>query len=248
MCTCICVFLEFNFSFDLGRQENSSSSFASWDEVYTWCVFSHMCAQLYILPESCERLAKVNLCVSSPFSLFLCLHEDALPPSSARSSFSLALCADDKMCPRGFETFSLRERTREHRRLPALQNAINATTKVLRAAPPLTISTSRPAKLLIKNTHHRSAAPRLANARAVREELLVRWKHKCSACSLEKWRMQSTCLFANHNIECVKTHNRVSNSGNWEPGRPWYFRFLTSYESLLNIWPLLILTTMMFRG
>jgi hypothetical protein len=115
-----CVFLEFNFSFDLGRQENSSSSFASWDEVHAWCVFSHMCAQLYILPARAAAPSPLPPpCKSKPAShprshyFFACAPPTKTPPPSARSSFSLALCADDKMCPRGFETFSLRERTRD---------------------------------------------------------------------------------------------------------------------------------------
>lgn len=142
MCMCSCVFLEFNFSFDLGRQENSSSSFASWSKMrYMVCILSHMRPTLYFACESKPA--------SHPRShyFFACAPPTTkTPPPSARSSFSLALCADDKMCPRGFETFSLRERELEKAAAAAslLQNAINATTKVLRAAPPLTISNVAP--------------------------------------------------------------------------------------------------------
>jgi hypothetical protein len=106
-----------------------------------------MCAQLYIfcLRELCRRrrLAKVNLRLIPVLIISLPATKTPPPPPSARSSFSLALCADDKMCPRGFETFSLRERELETA-ASLLQNAINATTKVLRAAPPLTISNVAP--------------------------------------------------------------------------------------------------------
>lgn len=79
-----------------------------------------MCAQLYILParelrrRRLRRLAKVNLRLIPILIISLPAHRRR----RRRVPHFLWRRADDKMCPRGFETFSLRERTRE-RCLPA---------------------------------------------------------------------------------------------------------------------------------
>ena len=184
---CICTHVSFSSLISL-LISGARKTAAAHSRLEMRCILSHVRPTLYFACESClrlhrRRLAKVNLRLIPVLIISLPATKTLPPPPSARSSFSLALCADDKMCPRGFETFSLRERELETVPPPCCRTQSTRQQKCCEQLRRWQFPTSRPAKLLIKNTHRTAVlhVPRLVNVRAVREELRSAWDENTNA-------------------------------------------------------------------